>query len=107
MEKRPFFMENATLFDTPIEVFYSRRIGTNREYMMGNWQAQMNSIVKYAGKISGKTKNGLSFGTISAVTNDDYSSWLEVNSNSNFLVNKADEKVVPPTSVPIRYLFSI
>src|SRR4029453_19414309 len=25
-EKRPFFMENAALFDTPIKVFFSRRI---------------------------------------------------------------------------------
>ncbi|MBC8311804.1 MAG: carbohydrate binding family 9 domain-containing protein [Candidatus Marinimicrobia bacterium] len=91
MEKRPFFMENSTLFDTPIEVFYSRRIGTNREYMMGNWQAPMNSMVKYAGKITGKTKNGLSFGTISAVTNDDNSSWFEVNSNSNFLVSRVTQ----------------
>ena len=39
MEKRPFFMENPTLFVTNMEVFYSRRIGTNRKYNMGNWQA--------------------------------------------------------------------
>lgn len=88
VEKRPFFMENATLFDTPIEVFYSRRIGTNREYIMGNWQAQYNSIVKYAGKLTGKNKNGLSFGVITAVTNDTIPSWSEVNSNSNFLVGR-------------------
>ncbi|MBT6870204.1 MAG: hypothetical protein HOA66_01980, partial [Candidatus Marinimicrobia bacterium] len=88
VEKRPFFMENSTLFDTPIEVFYSRRIGTNRDYIMGNWQTQMNSIVKYAGKISGKNKNGLSFGVITAVTNDTTPSWTEVNSNSNFLVGR-------------------
>ena len=91
VEKRPFFMENATLFDTPIEVFYSRRIGTNREYMMGNWQTQMNSIVKYAGKISGKNKNGLSFGVITAVTNDTIPSWVEFNSNSNFFVGRVTQ----------------
>jgi len=88
VEKRPFFMENSTLFDTPIEVFYSRRIGTNRKYLMGNWQSPMHSIVKYAGKISGKTKNGLSFGAILALTNDDNSSWEEINSNSNFVVGR-------------------
>ena len=91
VEKRPFFMENATLFDTPIEVFYSRRIGTNRDYIMGNWQTQMNSIVKYAGKISGKNKNGLSFGIITAVTNDTIPSWVEVNSNSNFFVGRVTQ----------------
>ena len=88
VEKRPFFMENGTLFDTPIEVFYSRRIGTNRDYIMGDWQAQYNSIVKYAGKISGKNESGLSFGVITAVTNDTTPSWAEVNSNSNFLVGR-------------------
>ena len=91
VEKRPFFMENATLFDTPIEVFYSRRIGTNRDYLMGNWQANMNSIVKYAGKLSGKTNNGLSFGVITAVTNDNNPSWIEVNSNSNFFVGRVTQ----------------
>ena len=91
VEKRPFFMENATLFDTPIEVFYSRRIGTNREYLMGDWQANMNSIVKYAGKLSGKTNNGLSFGVITAVTNDNNPSWIEVNSNSNFFVGRVTQ----------------
>ena len=92
-EKRPFFMENSTLFSTPIELFYSRRIGTNRAYNISNWQAPRNSIVKYAGKISGKTEDGLSFGLISAVTNDDNSSWKEINSNSNFVVGRLTQNL--------------
>ena len=88
VEKRPFFMENATLFDTPIEVFYSRRIGTNRNYIKGNWQSKMDALVKYAGKLSGKTGNGLSFGSIAAITNDNHNSWGTEENNSTFLINR-------------------
>ena len=42
-EKRSFFMENSTIFDTPIEVFYSRRIGSH------------NAMIKTAEKFSGKS----------------------------------------------------
>jgi len=90
-EKRTFFIENATLFDTPIDVFYSRRIGANRDYVMGNRSAPQNSRVKYAGKISGKTKRGLSFGIISAVTNDSTNSWQEFKTNSNFLIGRVTQ----------------
>lgn len=91
VEKRPFFMENATLFDTPIEVFYSRRIGTNRNYIKGNWQSKMDALVKYAGKLSGKTVNGLSFGSIAAITNDDHNSWGRSETNSTFLINRVTQ----------------
>ncbi|NOZ08459.1 MAG: carbohydrate binding family 9 domain-containing protein [FCB group bacterium] len=58
-EKRPFFMENSTIFDTPIEIFYSRRIG------------QRNAMIKSAGKITGKTPGGYSYGILGALTTPD------------------------------------
>lgn len=56
MEKRPFFMENATIFDTPIEVFYSRRVGED------------DAMIKGAAKVTGKTSNDISYGLLAAKT---------------------------------------
>ncbi len=58
-EKRPFFMENSTIFDTPLEIFYSRRIG------------QDNAMIKTAGKITGKTPGNYSYGVLGALTTPD------------------------------------
>ncbi|NQU66768.1 MAG: carbohydrate binding family 9 domain-containing protein [Candidatus Marinimicrobia bacterium] len=57
-EKRPFFLENSTIFDTPIEMFYSRRIG------------KMDSRILTAGKLSGKSQDGLSYSVLGALTSD-------------------------------------
>ena len=53
-EKRPFFIENNTIFDTPIEIFYSRRVGEN------------NATIMNAQKITGKTSSGITYGLINA-----------------------------------------
>ncbi len=72
-EKRPFFLENSTLFKTPIEVFYSRRIGQD-EFVLEKdrngqevWELKENSI-KGAGQFTGKSSNGFSYGLIGAIT---------------------------------------
>ncbi|MBT7940354.1 MAG: carbohydrate binding family 9 domain-containing protein [Candidatus Marinimicrobia bacterium] len=66
LEKRPFFIENSTIFDTPIEMFYSRRIGSDENRILA------------AGKYTGKTANGLGFGLLSAVTsNRNSSNWMD------------------------------
>ena len=66
LEKRPFFIENSTIFDTPIEMFYSRRIGSDDNRILA------------AGKVTGKTPNGLGFGLLSAVTsNRNSSNWVD------------------------------
>ena len=56
-EKRPFFIENNTIFDTPIEIFYSRRVGEN------------DAVIKNAQKITGKTSSGITYGLINANSN--------------------------------------
>jgi len=56
-EKRAFFIENNTLFDTPIEIFYSRRIGED------------DAIIGNAQKITGKTSTGITYGLINANSN--------------------------------------
>jgi len=57
-EKRPFFMENSMIFDTPIEMFYSRRIG------------KMESRILSAGKLSGKSSEGLTYCILGALTSN-------------------------------------
>ena len=72
-EKRPFFLENSTLFKTPIEVFYSRRIGQD-EFVLEKdrngqeiWELR-ESIIKGAGKFNGKNSSGFSYGIMGAIT---------------------------------------
>ena len=91
-EKRPFFMESSTLFDTPIEIFYSRKIGMNHKYVSGKWNDKKDALVKAAVKLSGKTNNGISYGIISAVTTDEENGdWvykMQKGKGSSFLINR-------------------
>jgi hypothetical protein len=58
-EKRPFFTEGTRYFSAPrFNVFYSRRIGTGQE----------NARIRAAGKLTGKTKAGVSLGFLAATT---------------------------------------
>ena len=54
-ELRPFFTERTNIFNTPLELFYSRRIGARGDILGG-------------GKMTGKTKDGYEFGALAAVT---------------------------------------
>ena len=92
-ERRPFFIENANLFDfqataaeaggpyTSDNLFYSRRIGANpRGYINSPDDAtdpnrpDFTNILA-ASKISGKTDKGLSIGIMEAVTSKEYESF--------------------------------
>ena len=62
-EKRPFFIEGAQFFafgssfdDTPLPLFFSRRVGKRPTTILG------------AAKLSGRTSSGLSVGALSALT---------------------------------------
>jgi len=60
-EKRPFFLEGANIFDTPINLFYSRRIGHK---LSDGSTARI-----YGGaKLTGKTRNGYSLGLVNTVS---------------------------------------
>lgn len=91
-EKRPFFLKDADIFETPIEIFYSRRIG-EKAYNAGVEIVRMDTVgqtvsgldtsyydvpvlIKGAGKWTGKTESGLSYGFLGvATTLSDSSSW--------------------------------
>ncbi len=77
IEKRPFFLENSSIFDTPIEVFYTRRIGGNYEK------------INNAEKITGKTINNLTYGFIHASTyKDTLINNQQVKFKNNYIVSR-------------------
>jgi len=68
-EKRPFFLEGVGLFKTPLQLFYSRRLGKgapdpdladNEEI---SWGPRTTQILT-AAKLTGRTANGISAGII-------------------------------------------
>tara|TARA_Y100000996_G_scaffold102954_1_gene75152 strand:+ start:2462 stop:5062 length:2601 start_codon:yes stop_codon:yes gene_type:complete len=67
-EKRPFFIENSTMFNLPIEMFYSRRIGEVKNI---SYNAEIPTYIDVAFKLSGKESNGFSYGLIAASTKND------------------------------------
>ncbi len=56
-ELRPFFTERTNIFNTPLELFYSRRIGAMGDILGG-------------GKMTGKLAKGFEFGAISCFTGE-------------------------------------
>jgi hypothetical protein len=91
-EKRPFFLEGADLFNTPFELFYSRRIGATppdtqvagmvscnaaEPYCVTNnadvqlVQPAPNGQILAAGKLTGSLGNRLSIGAVEAVTSSE------------------------------------
>lgn len=86
-EKRPFFIENRNLFQTPVSssiaggdfnqdlIFYSRRIGAPPHKVLFNDPANGQYVdqpdftsILGAAKFSGKTQSGLSVGILESVT---------------------------------------
>ena len=103
-EKRPFFLKDVDIFETPLNIFYSRRIGEKiwgegmtiyENTSNGNNDTiyyDMPVIIKGASKITGKTNKGLSYGVLGAVTSlYDSSGWpnqLLKGKNRNFFVSR-------------------
>jgi len=102
-EQRPFFVENANLFNFQISnidaggnhdndnLFYSRRIGRSPR---GSVLVSDDAIVDYpsftsilgAAKFSGKTRSGLSVGVLESVTAKEYASVSENGVENDHLV---------------------
>lgn len=79
-EKRPFFTEGTELFNKG-EVFYSRRIGSVKDYYRNNFEVNPNEIVTVnpqetdlinVTKISGKGNNGLGIGLLNGMAGATY-----------------------------------
>ncbi len=85
-EKREFFLKDSDIFETPIELFYSRRIGDNSWGLGMEKTNDRNDTLFYdikipvninaAAKLTGKNEYGLSYGLLGAVTTEsDSSTW--------------------------------
>ncbi len=92
-EKRPFFIEGSEIFDfgrntSGGQLFYSRRIGRAPQLGAPTPFADVPSATRIlgAGKFSGKTASGWSFGVIEAVTSKEIARYRET--------GETDEEVV-------------
>jgi hypothetical protein len=91
-EKRPFFLEGLQLFDTPFNLFYSRRIGAAPRYPYGAASDDMiisrpeAATILYAGKLSGKTGGGLSYSMVNAITADEHAEYYGTDGQGDTVV---------------------
>ncbi len=96
-EKRPFFLESASVFETPINVFYSRRIGENLDsiFVDGNIKAinsnfndtiNQKTNITSAYKLVGKTKSGFTYGLLRAITHNELTNF-DIKRNINKYTN--------------------
>lgn len=86
-EKRPFFLEGTDLFNTPLGLFYSRRIGrtsvipdefTGDDGMDLTTLGPLSSVpIRGALKLSGKVGDKLSVGALEALTGPDEATALD------------------------------
>jgi hypothetical protein len=102
-EKRPFFVSGANAFDyggfncmfcsnvESLGLFYSRRIGRTPQLsgsIIGNsstayYSVPSNTQILGAAKITGRTHDGLSIGTLDALTNQESAHFVGTPSNPN------------------------
>ncbi len=89
-EKRIFFNEISSLFNTPVDIFYSRRIG-------GPVQGRANKITS-ATRFFGKASNGYEYGFILANTIPQNNSF-DSGYNSYYFAGRAVKELFNQTSV--------
>ena len=75
-ERRPFFVEGQQTYQTPIQLFYSRRIGRRPGYFSSPAGAQdldrpAFTTILAATKLTGKTQSKTTFGLVNAVTSSE------------------------------------
>lgn len=100
-ERRPFFVENKSVFDFRVgggadNLFFSRRIGrtpqagTTADSDLGEFaDIPNNTTILGAAKFSGKTKNGWAIGLLESITAKEYAE-IKLNTDQNEL-NSLDE----------------
>ena len=88
-ELRPFFTERTTIFNTPKELFYSRRIGAQSDILGGI-------------KATGKLQNGFEFGVIGNLTgNSILSSSIQNHENATFGVFRVKKDILNSSNLGI------
>jgi len=92
-EKRPFFTSDKSVFDTPIDIFYSRRIGGNIFFNNHNYETK----IDYAAKYTGASNNGFLYGILLSESSIDVNNILD-NTNIRTAVTRLRKDVINQTS---------
>ena len=86
-ELRPFFTERTSIFNTPLELFYSRRIGARGDILGG-------------AKVTGKLKHGLEFGLLGNMTGESmFSSSILDQESASFGVMRVKKDILGSSSL--------
>jgi hypothetical protein len=113
-EKRPFFLEGFKIFETPFDLFYSRRIGKSPSGWPDDVDYYINrptaTTILFAGKVTGKTNGGTSIGILEAVTqkekaefmhDDGYRSQEVIEPQTNYLAARVMQDVLKNSTVGV------
>jgi hypothetical protein len=88
-ELRPFFTERINIFNTPLELFYSRRIGAKGDILGGM-------------KMTGKLQHGIEFGVLGNLTGESFfSSSIQNVENALFGVMRVKKDILGSSSIGI------
>ena len=105
-ERRPFFVEGGQIFRTPIDLFYSRRIGRKPGRIdtpdtFEEIDRPSNTTILAAGKLTGKTKKGTSFGVLHALTSSEFATGSIVDETTTDNSSLGRTRVEPTTSYAV------
>jgi hypothetical protein len=113
-EKRPFFLEGSKIFDTPFDLFYSRRIGRSPSWAPGDvdyyTSRPMATTILAAAKVSGKTSSGTSIGILESVTRREKARYVDTTGvkrtavtepEANYLAARLKQDILGNSSVGI------
>ena len=111
-EKRPFFLEGIKIFDTPFNLFYTRRIGhppsLEPEGVDHYIDLPTETAILGAFKITGRTARGTSIGILEGVTQREEATYVDedgkkrkgvVEPEANYLVVRLKRDVLENSSV--------
>ncbi len=88
-ELRPFFTERINVFNTPLELFYSRRIGAKGDIIGGL-------------KMTGKLKHGIEFGVLGNVTGKSvFKSSFQNSEKATFSVMRVKKDIMGSSNIGI------
>ena len=93
-EKRPFFNSNQIVFDTPIEIFYSKRIGDNIYLNNYNYETNINHAIKFSGTKPG----GLLYAVLMAKSSIDINDNIMTDKQINAVVSRLRKNILNESS---------
>ena len=103
-EKRPFFSEGSEFFNQYLSIFNSRRIGKRPSYNIPD-DVDLEGVADYttilgATKVIGSLRNGINFGLISALTDEESATHIDSSSTENIIIEPQTSYLVGRTEIP-------